>query len=134
MLDGRGAIEYQLPVRFSKLIACCMCLQLFGGHWLALQSLAWTTMFAGSLGTKSVAAALKSTFDGQDPCALCKAVKKGRSEEQQSQKLILKTEAVLLPLAQPHRPVAGRWRYPLGNQRGEQRWLQPPIPPPRALS
>jgi hypothetical protein len=42
------------------------------------QAVAWTRMFAGYVGTESVAAAARDTFDPAKPCKLCLAVSAAR--------------------------------------------------------
>lgn len=98
-----------------------------------MQSVAWITMFADYLHTKTVAAALTSTFDGRAPCKLCKAVKQGRASEQQIQKSVVKSEAVLLHACELRLPVAGSHKFPRCSQEAELKGLQPAIPPPRPL-
>jgi hypothetical protein len=45
-----------------------------GLHWAALQTVAWTAMFASNLQSDSLVQAFSKTFDGQHPCCLCKAI------------------------------------------------------------
>lgn len=56
-------------------------LHLMGGHWLALQSVAWVTMLVDYAEDASMVEALSKTFDGQHPCSMCRAVASGQSEE-----------------------------------------------------
>ena len=57
--------------RACAIILACL---LLSGHAAGLQLLAWASMFAARVGTApSVSAALVSTVDGSDPCALCHA-------------------------------------------------------------
>jgi hypothetical protein len=53
-----------------------------GGHWFALQSIAWVTMTVNFAQTDPLDVALKKTFDGQHPCRICKTVEQGRKSEQ----------------------------------------------------
>jgi hypothetical protein len=53
-----------------------------GGHWMALQSVAWAGMLIRYSQQGSVSQAILRTFDGQHPCRLCKVVREGRAEEQ----------------------------------------------------
>lgn len=53
-----------------------------GGHWALLQTAAWTGMFVSHTQQGSLVEALSKTFDGEHPCALCKAVKRGHEEQQ----------------------------------------------------
>ena len=56
-----------------------------GGHWVVLQSVAWTNMLAENLHEGSVTEAFEKTFDGQHPCRLCKAIKEGKTCEKKSE-------------------------------------------------
>jgi hypothetical protein len=60
--------------------ALLLCLSL-GLHWVVLQSVAWTTMLIERTQTTSFATALKTTFDGQHPCKICRAVREGHAAE-----------------------------------------------------
>jgi hypothetical protein len=55
-----------------------------GGHWAALQTVAWATMFASNLHTESFGQAVVKTFDGKNPCSLCKVVSAGKKAEQKT--------------------------------------------------
>lgn len=58
-----------------------------GTHWIALQSLAWVGMAVTYTVQKgSLVEGLSDTFDGEHPCPLCHAVKKGVDSEQAPQK------------------------------------------------
>jgi hypothetical protein len=57
--------------RACAILLACL---LLSGHAAGLQLLAWASMFAARVGTApSISAALVSTVDGSDPCALCHA-------------------------------------------------------------
>lgn len=51
-------------------------------HWALLQTVAWTGMVISYSQRASLEEAVSKTFDGKHPCALCKAIQKGRAEEQ----------------------------------------------------
>ena len=55
----------------------------FGGHWLLLQSVAWTAMMLNNAQHSTLGQALEQTFDGRHPCDLCKTIEKGRQSEKQ---------------------------------------------------
>ena len=55
-----------------------------GTHWLAFQSVAWTTMLAENLQTSSLQRAIQQTFDGKHPCCLCKEIAKDKQSEKKS--------------------------------------------------
>lgn len=53
-----------------------------GLHWALLQTAAWAGMLVAYAQDGNLQAAITKTFDGEHPCPLCKAIEKGRSEEQ----------------------------------------------------
>lgn len=55
-----------------------------GTHWLAFQSVAWTSMLAENLQSSSLPQALQRTFDGKHPCCLCKEIAKDKQSEKKS--------------------------------------------------
>ncbi len=55
-----------------------------GTHWLAFQSVAWTTMLAENLQKSSLSQAIQRTFDGKHPCCLCKEIAKDKQSEKKS--------------------------------------------------
>ena len=56
---------------------------MLGGHWLVLQSVAWTRMLAENSAQDPLAVAVAKTFDGQHPCPMCLEIREGRQKEQQ---------------------------------------------------
>ena len=58
---------------------------MLGAHWAALQTVAWTAMFADNLQSSSFQAAVTKTFDGQHPCCLCKAIAAGKKSEKKTE-------------------------------------------------
>jgi len=107
-----------------------------GLHWALLQTVAWTGMLVSYSAEGSFQEAVSKTFDGEHPCPLCKAIKKGRAEEkqqeQQSSRPGSKLDAGTLWSAEvfvyPRPPVPIRAPTVLPVPRSEQ----PPKPRPRA--
>ena len=64
---------------FVALLGAC------GGHWLALQSIAWGTMIIDYAKEAGVAAAISKTFDGENPCAICKNIEQGKKTEKKAE-------------------------------------------------
>ena len=60
--------------RVVRLLALTACFYLAGGHWLVLQCAGWAGMLISFASTRSVAEAVEMTFDGENPCQLCKIV------------------------------------------------------------
>ena len=57
-----------------------------GAHWAALQTVAWTTMFAANLSSQqSLTEAVSETFDGKHLCPLCKAIAAAKKSEKKSE-------------------------------------------------
>lgn len=57
-----------------------------GGHWLALQGVAWSRMFVDFSRTDSIPVALIKTFDGKHPCTLCLRVQFGQQQDQRERR------------------------------------------------
>lgn len=70
---------------------------MLGGHWLVLQSVAWTRMLAEFSKQDSLPAAICKTFDGQHPCPMCLKIRAGRQQEEQQSKEAPLTKIEKLP-------------------------------------
>jgi hypothetical protein len=57
--------------RVNTLLTWLVLVLLVGGHWGALQVVAWTGMVVDYSRDASLCEAVKKTFDGLHPCALC---------------------------------------------------------------
>jgi hypothetical protein len=118
--------------RMVTIVALCLSL---GLHWLALQSVAWTTMLVTNARHQSLSEAVAKTFDGGHPCDLCHAVAEGKKSEKKSEVLptIAKLDLICprrtLHLLPPWIPYA----YPPLRCDVPERILSPPYPPPRLL-
>lgn len=55
-----------------------------GGHWAALQTVAWVGMAVEFSETEDLATALSKTFDGKHPCRVCQFVREGKAAEKKS--------------------------------------------------
>ena len=105
-----------------------------GGHWAIVQGVAWVTMFARFSQSMSLTQAAAYTFDGKHPCALCCAVKEGKTAERKESQVkppekvtfALSPEAVLLPAPPLASPILAA-EFTLRSFLDE-----PPHPPPRA--
>jgi hypothetical protein len=120
--------------RFSAILALLAVIQVVGGHWIAMQSVAWIEMVIDYSNQSSIGVALQKTFDGQHPCDLCKAVSKGRSDEQKDAKvsLLVKYDGVLPERVADlilHTVVVD---YRVIDQRCSTLRFPPPTPPPLA--
>ena len=71
--------------RLSQTLVVAALVVSIGLHWAVLQSAAWVGMaVAYTVEKGSLSEGLSDTFDGEHPCPLCKAVKKGAEAEQKS--------------------------------------------------
>jgi hypothetical protein len=62
---------------FVAVVAMC------GGHWFALQSVAWGRMFADFSRQESIGMAIAKTFSGKYPCSMCLKIRNGWHQEKQ---------------------------------------------------
>lgn len=105
-----------------------------GGHWMALQSLAWTRMLLSYSRDGRFVEAVAKTFDGRHPCALCKEVEKSKkTESQPTRDMQVENSAAFV---EPQRLVVLRsegvsWKLPNPERRAELRAEPPTAPPPR---
>ena len=105
-----------------------------GGHWAVLQTVAWTTMLAGSLGTDSFATAIHDTFDGKHPCCLCKQIAAGKNSEKKAEFTPQFKQPEFLPAA-PRFVFAAPSHFlvmAVADESLKSVCHTPPTPPPRA--
>jgi hypothetical protein len=98
----RRVSRITLSPRFAKAVAMFAGIHILGGHWLALQMVAWMGMFAVNSQQDDLAVALEKTFGGKHPCALCCAVESGKQkekEEQQEQLVDTVNKVTSMPVA-----------------------------------
>jgi hypothetical protein len=110
---------------------CCA----IGLHWVALQSLAWTTMIFDYSKRAPLCQAITQTFDGAHPCSLCHAVNVGKNSEKKSdlQSPTPKIDMICVSrtafLLRPFVP----FQYAARDFYFDQVGRSPPVPPPRQL-
>jgi hypothetical protein len=110
---------------------CCA----IGLHWIALQSLAWTTMVIDYSKRAPLCRAITQTFDGAHPCSLCHAVNTGKNSEKKSdlQSPAPKIDMICASGAtfwlQRFVPV----EYAARDFSFDKVGPSPPVPPPRSL-
>lgn len=83
-------------------------LQLLGGHWFAMQGIAWVTMIVDQSQETSLVEAVTKTFDGQHPCALCEVVASGQEKERDQQSTLVDPStklAAVLPVTVSPSPL-----------------------------
>jgi len=117
----------------TRLLVLLAAVQILGGHWAVLQTVAWGKMLVDYAQRESLTVAVAKTFDGAHPCSLCHTVTAGREQEkkQESATTIVKLDAVLAPAVQlPPRSEAPRAFFPVALQQCEMAY-SPLTPPPR---
>ena len=72
---------FRIVGRIVMIFALCCAM---GLHWMALQSVAWTTMLVQNAKHTSLCKAIVYTLDGAHPCSLCHAVNAGKNSEKKS--------------------------------------------------
>jgi hypothetical protein len=105
-----------------------------GGHWMALQSLAWTRMLVSYSRGGHIVAAVTKTFDGRHPCSLCKQVERAKSTEPQpSRAMEVENQAtfVVPSMVTAVRMEGVSWKLEIPEWHGKVRAEQPTAPPPR---
>jgi hypothetical protein len=118
--------------RIATIFALCCAI---GLHWIALQSLAWTTMIIDYSQRAPLRQAITQTFDGAHPCSLCHAVNTGKNSEKKSDlqspapKIDMICAASAIRLLPPFKP----FQYAISNFSLSERRRSPPVPPPRLL-
>jgi hypothetical protein len=119
--------------RFATIIALCYAI---GLHWIALQSVAWTTMVIDYSKHAPLRQAISQTFDGAHPCSLCHAVNTGKNSEKKSdlQPAASKIDMICAPRAISLPPPFVRFEYATNGFSLSERPSSPPVPPPRSLS
>ncbi len=69
--------------RFTRIIAATLLALFLGVHWFALQSVGWASMLVSRTQTAGWQEAVRTTFDGDHPCEVCRLVSAGRKAEKQ---------------------------------------------------
>lgn len=124
---------YRITGLFASFLAIAVA---SGGHWMVLQSVAWTRMLIANAQNEPLAAAVRKTFDGRHPCKMCHQIREGRDHERRESSLASRDEAPRVWLAfsavppqfatTPHRALAAAASY-----RPAEFVAAPPEPPPR---
>ncbi len=140
-LDLRPQSGNLPDMTFGKRTICALlALALGGGHWAALQTIAWSGMLVARVQKMSFKEALATTFDGDHPCSMCAGIEKARDTDRandapQTFNADLKPLiAVLAPATLlPPPPRDGVPMQRIFAPRDLPN-AAPPVPPPRALA
>ena len=107
-----------------------------GGHWVVLQSVAWTNMLVTYSRVEPVTQAIEKTFDGRHPCVLCKRIVSGKGSEKKQD--VQRTIAKLNLFHEPSGITLVRaddfWEQAVPDYWMAVRGDAPPVPPPRTAS
>jgi hypothetical protein len=116
--------------RFVVAFALCVSM---GGQWVAMQSIAWTTMVISYSQHCSFRQAIVRTFDGGHPCDLCKGINKARGEEkkQDSQLSVSKTDLICTIRRVVLVPPFASLTFAQLITSPTDGFQEPPSPPPR---
>lgn len=123
---------------FGHLLAAAAMFFLAGGHWGALQAVAWAGMLWNySQQSGSLAAGVAKTFDGAHPCSLCHSIKRAQGEERKvpaSSWMAKKLESFPAPAQAlvPWPPCGRSPRAKLVDEKAPVRSAAPPSPIPIA--
>lgn len=122
----------------GQLVAAVALFFIAGGHWGALQTVAWAGMLVTyTQKDGSLLSGVKKTFDGEHPCTMCTSIKKAKGQEQSKPVTVVsskKIEAFPAPLraALPPRVCREFVFAPQAGLQGPQRADAPPVPVPIA--
>ncbi len=123
----------------SSLGPGCIAVALFflaGGHWGAMQVVAWAGMLVSyTQADGSLLAGAKKTFDGEHPCTMCDSIKTAKEKEQSKPVTLVsakKIESVPAPVcaALPLRDCRDFVFPALATVRIVARADAPPVPVP----
>ena len=73
---GMAGVLRGLRMIAALVLACSL-----GLHWALLQSFGWVSMLAQRSQSTSWSEAVRTTFDGQHPCLVCRVVNEARRDE-----------------------------------------------------
>jgi len=104
-----------------------------GGHWYALQGVAWVKMVAEFSENVPVAEAVQMAVSGEYPCQMCKAISEKKHEEKQQQAKLpdFKKDFLISSSTFPMFRLSAPWVYPVSQGFPVLLAGTPPTPPPK---
>jgi hypothetical protein len=105
-----------------------------GGQWTVLQCVAWANMIREYSQVVPLGEAVKMTFSGRYPCAMCKAIADRKNSENSKACTLAKYDKAIVAPGFTLRTRAGDEApaFAIGRQKNLQfRVEAPPVPPPR---
>jgi hypothetical protein len=136
LTPGKPAISLAIVLfylgRVVTITALCCAI---GLHWMALQSLAWTSMFIEYSKRAPLCQAITQTFDGAHPCSLCHIVNKGKNSEKKSELQLPASKIDMIYTARSGRLIRPSiyFEYVMRDFHSSKIRRAPPVPPPRSL-
>jgi hypothetical protein len=121
--------------RLSKFCLVLTLVTITGTNWALLQTVAWTSMLADNLCTRSLAESVTRTFDGDYPCPLCRAIAEAKKSEKKTAVLASSQKMEFPPLTEGLilvQPSHSFLSIQINSSAGLPRH-KPPFPPPRAF-
>jgi len=125
-------IVFRCAGRVATIIALCCAI---GLHWIALQSLAWTTMIIDRSKRAPLRQAIAQTFDCAHPCSLCHAINSGKNSKKKSDlpSATPKIDMICTPQTTALTRPFVRFAYPTISFACSTSARSPLVPPPRTL-
>ncbi|MBI5802958.1 MAG: hypothetical protein HZA92_19830 [Verrucomicrobia bacterium] len=122
---------FKRAAKFAIILAVALSV---GLHWVLLQSVAWTGMFVTFAQQTTLSAAFTKTFNGKNPCRICKLVREGQQSEKARDSILplVKIESLQCATALVLTPPAPFSPPTSPDQAASPRAESPPSPPPRA--
>ena len=104
-----------------------------GGHWYALQGVAWVKMVAEFSENVPVAEAVQMAVSGEYPCQMCKAISEKKHEEKQQQAKLpdFKKDFLTSSASFQIYRLSATWVYPPAVEFPLMISAVPPTPPPK---
>jgi hypothetical protein len=123
---------------FSRLSKFCLIIALVtitGANWAMFQTVAWTSMLANNLRTRSLTESVTRTFDGHYPCPLCRAIAEGKKSEKKTAVLTSSQKMEFPPLKETMAFIQPSHFLSFRRTNSPSGLLpqKPPFPPPRSL-
>ena len=117
--------------RAAVVLALCISI---GGHWAALQSIAWAAMIVEYSQSASLAKAVAETFDGNHPCDLCKQINRVQHSEKkpEAQSTTVKQDLLCVKRTLALFPSSTDLSFPVERFSASAETPSPPVPPPRS--
>jgi hypothetical protein len=105
-----------------------------GGHWAALQSVAWASMLVQYSSRAPLSLAVSQTFDGRHPCGLCKGITAAQQSQKKrdAQPVSIKVDLICATRTVTLLPRYTDFVFNAFEMRAFERVHSPPTPPPRS--